>query len=141
MSERVAATFAVTGWDETGRDGPAEGPPIARVAVTKVFRGEVEAESTATLLMCQASDGGAGYVGMERVVGTIGSRRGSFVIQHGATTGEPGESTEPNERVAPGRVVPGSGTGDLRGITGAVSFQHSAEGATFRMDFTLLPAG
>lgn len=144
MSERVTATFEVMGWDETVQDGPADGPPIARVAITKAFHGEIEAQSTGMLLTCQAGDGGAGYVGMERVTGTIGSRRGSFVIQHGATTGEPGtpdERDEPTEPVAPGRVVPGSGTGDFRGLTGAVSFQHAAAGAIFRMEFTIVSPG
>jgi len=148
MGERVTATFEVTGWDETPLAPPADGPPITRVVVTKTFHGDVEAQSTGELLTCQAGDGRAGYVGMERVVGAVGSRRGSFVIQHGATAGEPtsaeepgepGESTAPVAPVAPGRVVPGSGTGDFRGLIGTVSFQHGPEGATFRIEMTFVP--
>ncbi len=144
MSDRLTATFEVTGWDETVQDGPADGPPMTRVAVTKVFYGEVEAENAGVLLTCLAGDGRAGCVGPERVTGTIGSRRGSFVIQHGATTGEPDVSGEPHQRgepVAPGWIVPGSGTGDFRGLTGAISFQHAAAGSIFSMEFTVTPPG
>ncbi len=60
----------------------------------------------------------ASFSGLERVVGRIGVRSGSFVLQHnGRFEGDTARSTL--------SVVPGSGTGDLRGLRGAGSFAWS----------------
>ncbi|GCE29508.1 hypothetical protein KDA_49920 [Dictyobacter alpinus] len=80
--------------------------------VKRSFQGDIKAESTAVLLMCLADNGSAGYVATERVVGRIGSRSGSFVIQHGGAV-EAGSVTD-----SFGYVVPGSGTGELQGLRG-----------------------
>ena len=128
MNTRATAEFAITGWDETPYDEPAEGPKLTRATVRKTFRGEVEGESTAELLACQADDGSAGYVASERVVGRVGDRSGSFVLQHGGIRG--GEAPR-----ALGHVVPGSGTGELRGLRGEASFRHDERGATFTLDY------
>lgn len=63
-------------------DKPETGPKLARAKVKKIFRGDLEGESSAELLLCQADDGSAGYIGLERVVGRLAGRTGSFVVQH-----------------------------------------------------------
>ncbi len=130
MNRHATATFDITGWDETRYDQPGDGPKLLRATVRKTFRGDVEGESTAELLMCQADDGSAGYVAMERVTGRIGDRSGSFVVQHGATRDSASSATF-------GTVVPGSGTGDLRGLRGEASYRHDEQGATFTLDYDL----
>jgi hypothetical protein len=59
--------------------------------------------------------GAASFVGFERIVGAIEDRSGSFVLQHVGTF---------DGRIAKAEllVVPGSGTGDLRDLTGRGSF-------------------
>ena len=130
MTNRATATFEITGWDEAPYGEPAEGPKLVRATVRKRFTGEVEGESTAELLMCQAEDGSAGYVAMERVVGRVGTRSGSFVVQHGATRDSAYAATF-------GTVVPGSGTGDLRSLRGEAAYRHDEQGATFTLDYDL----
>jgi hypothetical protein len=130
MTSRAAATFEITAWEETAYDEPAEGPKLVRATVTKTFRGDVEGESTAELLMCQAADGSGGYIGSERVIGRVGDRAGSFVVQHGGTV--EGTTVKPF-----GSVVPGSGTGELRGLRGEARFHHDERGATFTLDYDL----
>lgn len=130
MDKRATATFEITGWEETAFDEPSEGPKLLRATVRKTFRGEVSGESTAELLMCQAADGSAGYVAMERVVGRVGDRSGGFVIQHGATRDTATSATF-------GSVVPGSGTDDLRGIRGEATYRHDEHGATFTLDYAI----
>jgi hypothetical protein len=127
---RVTATFEVTSWEQSDYDTPADGPALARGKITKVFRGDIEADSTAELLMCRPDDASGGYLGMERIVGRIGERAGSFVVQHGAI--QDGDTFD-----LYGRVLPGTGTGDLRGIAGSCSFQHTERGAIFTLDFDL----
>ena len=60
-------------------------------------------------------DGSASFIGLERVVGSVGGRSGSFVLQHSGTFKE-GVATVTLV------VVPDSGTGDLRGLRGDGKF-------------------
>jgi len=131
MTKRVTIPFEVTGWEQTAYDEPQDGPPLARASVRKVYRGELAGESTAELLMCQSADGAAGYVGIERVTGRIGERAGTFVLQHGATRDSAGAAN------TFGTVVPGSGTGELRGLRGNIEFRHDEKGASLTFDYAI----
>lgn len=130
MPTRVVASFEVVSWDQTTYDEPADAPALARATIKKVFRGEVEAESTAELLLCRPDDASGGYLGMERIVGRIGDRAGSFVVQHGAI--QDGDRYD-----LYGRVLPGTGTGALTGIRGTCTFEHDERGAIFTLDYEL----
>lgn len=138
MSTRIVSTFDVTGWDESPYDEPADEPRLARAVVTKTYRGPLEAEGVAELLMCQTDPAdlaaGAGYVGSERVTGRLDGRTGSFVLMHGARAGA---GTAPHTF---GFVVPGSGTGELAGLLGAAEIARAADGShTLTLDYTLDP--
>lgn len=128
---RVTAEFTVTGWEQAAYDEPEEGLPRSRATVTKTFTGGIEGTSSAEVLIC----GEAAYAAQERFTGRIGERAGTLVVQHGAVTGEPpGPDGRPVSR---GTVVPGSGTGGLAGIAGAVTFRHDEAGAVFTLDYEL----
>ena len=127
MTQSIA-TFQVTSWDQHSYDKPEHAPELFHTDVKKVFHGEIEAESVATLLMCQ-SDNGGGYVASERVIGRIGERSGSFVIQHG------GAMEGNNVAESFGYIVPDSGTGELRGLRGHCSFRHDEHEAVFTLDY------
>ncbi len=126
MTIRATSSFEVTGWDQTPYSEEAEGPLLSRATVRKSFQGELTGESTAELLMCQAdaSDlkAGAGYVASDRVVGRLGGRSGSFVMQHWGVASSAGERTG-------GYIVPGSGTGELAGLSGTVEISVGADGS------------
>jgi hypothetical protein len=86
--------------------------------------------------MCQADPSdlgsGAGYVASELVVGRLGSRAGTFVFQH---WGLSGGGTSPRTS---GHVVPGSGTGELAGLTGQVEISVEAGGGhTLTLDYDI----
>lgn len=133
MNKRVTIPFEITGWDATPYDEREDGPKLARVAVKKVYRGEIEGESTAELLTCQGADGSAAYVAIERVTGRIGGRAGTFVLQHTALH----DSANPESSKAVGIVVPNSGTSGLRGLRGTVEFRHDESGASLTFDYAL----
>ena len=130
MSTRATASFDVTGWDGAAYDEPAEGPHLSRVTIRKVFRGDLEGESTGEGLFCGMDDPatGAGYVVSERFVGRLGGRAGTFVLQH---VGIAAAGSAPRSF---GHVVPGSGTGGLAGLRGEVVF---GEGHTLALDYDL----
>lgn len=137
MTVHATAAFDVTGWDQTPREGVPSPPHLSRATVRKTFRGDLTGESTAELLMCQADPkdltAGAGYVASETVIGTLGGREGRFVIQHWGLSGPDGQQTG-------GHVVPGSGTGDLTGLTGTVEIAVGADGThTLMLAYHLSP--
>ena len=127
MTTRAVSSFKVTGWDQTPYGEQAPGQLLSRATVGKSFEGDMVAESTAELLMCQADQkdlsAGAGYVASELVTGRIGDRAGTFVMQHWGLSGG-GDASQ-----TAGHVVPGSGTGQLAGLSGTVEIQVDASGA------------
>ena len=115
MRTRATGTFEVKTWDEKPYDESGGGAKLTRARVTKSFHGDIEGEGTLEYLMAYREDGSASFVGLERVVGQVGGRSGSFVLQHGGTF-------EGGMAKATWFVVRGSGTGDLRGLRGEGGF-------------------
>jgi hypothetical protein len=130
MSERATASFDITTWDEQPYH-EEDGIRLSRTRVVKIFRGEIEGESTAELLMAVAGEDSAAYVGVERVSGRVNGRQGSFVYLHTATaTGGTQSASWP--------VVAGSGTGELAGISGQARIDNLPEGGhVFTLDYQL----
>ncbi len=93
-----------------------EGAALGRTSIHKVFRGDLTGESSVEMLSAGSLTvkGSAGYVAIERVVGTIGGRAGTFVLQHSGTMKRGQASLVVT-------VVPDTGTGALVGITGAMT--------------------
>lgn len=121
-SARTLTTdFEVTGWEPNVYDEPGEGPALARVTVRKTFRGVIDGTSVAEVLTADGPNG-RGYVASERFAGAVDGRNGTLVFQHcGLDDGD-----------APytfGHIVPGSGTGQLAGLSGEITFLHDASGA------------
>ncbi len=131
MNKQLTSPFQVTGWDAENYDEMKDAMTLSRVAVKKSFDGPLRGESTAQLLMCAVADGSAaGYTVMERVLGELDGRRGTFVIIHGGTHTPEGTSR------ALGYIMPHSGTGELRGINGSVEFKSDERGKTITLDFS-----
>lgn len=118
-------------WDEKPYDEIEGGPKLTRATVAKSYSGDIEGDGTVEYLMIHREDGSASFVGLERVVGSIGDRRGSFVLEHKGTF-------EGGTAKVTWSVVPGSGTGDLSGLRGEGGFAsaHADEYAiTLDYDF------
>ena len=111
MKRTANARFAITSWDEKPYSEGQDLPRLTRATVIKTFTGDIEGEGRVEYLMMYRSDGSATFVGLERVVGRIGGKTGTFVLQRiGAF--ENGQAKESY------LVIPGSATGDLRGLKG-----------------------
>jgi hypothetical protein len=105
----ASAPFTNDRYDEEAY-AEADGLEASRVHITRTFSGDLEGESSAELLIAK-SEGGGGYVGHDRISGTLAGKRGGFVFQHTGLMGPAGVTNT-------GVIVPGSGTGELEGITG-----------------------
>jgi hypothetical protein len=115
MKTHAKATFALNAWDEKPYNEMNGLPKLTRASVTKSYQGDITGEGTLEYLMMYRDDGSASFIGLERVVGSLGGRSGSFVLQHSGTF-------EGGVAKVILSVVPGSGTGDLRGMRGEGGF-------------------
>ena len=116
------ATFRIASWDEEPFDEPEEGPRLTRAHVTRSFHGDLSGTGNLMYVMAHLESGVASFSGFEKVDGSLGGRRGSFVLRHtGSYDGE--------KATAEYEVVPGSGTGELAGLsgTGGFSVGHAEE--------------
>ncbi len=109
MTKSANARFAIKSWDEKPYSEGQDLPKLTRAAVIKTFTGDIEGEGQVEYLMMYASDGSATFVGLERVVGRIAGKAGTFVLQRTGVF-ENGQAKESFS------VIPGSGTGELRGL-------------------------
>ncbi|MCG8606433.1 DUF3224 domain-containing protein, partial [bacterium] len=103
------ASFEVTGWDEKPYNEMEGELKLTRASVTRTYTGEIQGEAAVEYLMMYREDGSASFLGLERVVGSLGGRSGSFVLQHNGTF-------EGGVAKYSFSVVPGSGTRDLHGL-------------------------
>jgi hypothetical protein len=106
---KASAPFTNDRYDEDAY-AEADGVELSRVHISRTFSGDLEGESSAELMIAK-SEGGGGYIGHDRIAGTLAGRSGTFVFQHTGLMGPDGVTNT-------GTVVPGTGTGELEGISG-----------------------
>ena len=133
MTTRASGTFEVK---MTSRpwDDPGEEAGLGRMAIDKTFLGDLEATGRGLMLSAMSGvKGSAGYVAIERVVGTLHGRSGSFVLQHSGTMtrGAPELSVT---------VVPDSGTDQLAGLAGRLTIKNEAGKHSYDFDYTIAEA-
>jgi Protein of unknown function (DUF3224) len=117
-----------------GAPDKAEGSTLARMSIDKQYHGGLEGTAKGEMLTAGTDvQGSAGYVAIERVIGTLNGRSGSFVLQHSGTLtrGAPVQSIT---------VVPDSGSGQLAGITGKLTVIIEGGKHSYEFEYTLPPA-
>jgi hypothetical protein len=124
-------TFIMRSWQETPYDEREGAGRLTRVTMVRTFEGGLSGEGRVEYLMAYAPDGTAAFVGLERVVGRLGDRAGTFVLRH--------EGTSAGDLVTDQwTVVPGSGTGGLAGLAGSGGFSSGrAERYPMTLAYTL----
>jgi hypothetical protein len=111
MKNVANSRFAIKSWDEKPYSEGQALPKLTRAAVTKTFTGDIAGEGHVEYLMMYRGDGSATFVGVERIVGRLAGKTGSFVLQRTGVF-ENGLAKESYS------VIPGSGTGELQGLRG-----------------------
>ena len=119
MTTRATGIFQITTWEEQTYQELGAGRKLTRASVTQCFSGDIEGVGTVEFLLMYPNSTCAYFAGMQRVVGTLNGRAGSFILQTNGTyvDGKAG---------ADWFVVPGSATGDLRGLHGNGGFSPVA---------------
>jgi hypothetical protein len=106
-------------------------PKLVRAHGNQRFSGDIEGEGSVEWLFCYPPEGPASFVGLQRIEGSVGGRRGAFVMESRgshdgrASTGE-------------WRIVPGSGTHELEGLSGTGEFDApGGPKVSYRLDYDL----
>jgi hypothetical protein len=108
--------FEITSMGEDVYQELDGGGKLTRANGTQRFTGDIQGEGSVEWLMCFSAEGSARFVGLQRVVGSIGDRAGSFVVEAmGNFDGKRSKGTW--------TVIAGSGTGELSGIRGEGAFE------------------
>ena len=126
---RADAVITVRTYQPSAYDGPADGPVLSRIHVEESFAGDITGDGVVEFLQAERADGSASFVGIERVTGELGGRRGTFLLQDAGTV---------QDKIVSGDwfVIPGSGTGELADLRGEGGFRASlGEGAQVHLDY------
>jgi hypothetical protein len=132
MTQHASGPFEVKLTPQKPDSEIAQAANLGRMALDKQYHGDLEATSKGEMIATQTEvKGSAGYVAMERVTGTLKGRKGSFILQHNATMtrGVPALSII---------VVPDSGAGELKGISGKMTIIIAPDGKhSYEFDYTI----
>ena len=92
-----------------------DGATVGHSRFDKRFHGALDATSVVHMLAVMSPVQGSGaYVAMERVIGTLDGRRGTFFAQHNGIM----DRGKPSLDLT---VVPDTGTGELAGLRGRIA--------------------
>lgn len=131
MTKRARGTFEVELTPEANDE--ATGAALGRMTISKQYEGDLQATAKGEMLTAVSEvEGSAGYVAMERVSGALHGRSGSFVLQHSGTMAAEKQQVD----IA---IVPGSGTGELTGISGTLTITIKDGEHEYELDYTLTP--
>ena len=109
---------------------PAEG--LSRFSIDKQIHGDLEGTTKGEMFSGgDPKQGAAGYVAIEVVTGTLQGKHGSFALQHVATMDSNGSKISIT-------IVPGSGTGELKGIAGTFTIQVAEGRHSYELEYTLV---
>jgi hypothetical protein len=124
--QQARGSFNVEVKPQTPDNPGAEGSGLSRLSLQKQFQGDLEGTGQGEMLGAGDGKTSGGYVALEKISGTLGGRKGSFVMIHRALMvgGVPQEWTID--------VVPESGTDELKGLSGSMKIiiadgKHSYE--------------
>ena len=107
-----------------------DGIRLTHASGGQTFTGDIEGVGAIDWLMLYRPDRTAHFVGLQRISGSIGGRHGAFVI---AAEGDHDGSSS----TIAWTVIPGSGTGELAGISGAGQMVAGGKTGTYELEYRL----
>src|SRR5687768_12951355 len=115
MTTHITVEMEMKGWDEKPYHEQENGIKMTQAMIPIAYSGGIEGEGMLQYLLSYRADGTGVFMGYERFTGRIGDRSGSFAWKHEGVF-------QPNGVKTTLMIIPGSGTGDLKGIRGEGSF-------------------
>jgi hypothetical protein len=110
---------------------PAPADGLGRFSINKQIHGDLEATTKGEMFSGgDPKQGTAGYVAIEVVTGTLLGKHGSFALQQMATMDASGSHMSVV-------VVPGSGTGELTGISGTFAINIDDGRHSYDLEYSI----
>lgn len=127
----ATGTFEVKVKPQQADNPDAQAAGSMRLSLDKAFVGALQGESHGEMLGVGDGKTAGGYVAVEKFSGTLDGKAGSFALVHRALMrdGKPEQWSI--------LVAPGSGTGELAGIDGAMSIVIDNGVHHYTFDYTL----
>jgi hypothetical protein len=127
--QRAAGQIVVNTYEPTTYEQPPDAPALVEIHVTEEFSGDITASGSVRFLQTLRADGSASFCGIERVVGTLAGRNGSFLLQDTGTVAG-------NLVTGNWFVVPDSASGALTGLRGEGGFEAElGQNARWTLDY------
>jgi hypothetical protein len=128
---KAKGSFQITSFNEDTYEDRGSGAKLTHAWGDQAFSGDIEGDGSVHWLMSYRPNKTATYVGLQRIKGEIGGRKGSFIIE--ATGDFDGAASRGDWS-----VIPSSGTDDLKGITGTGTFEApGGPKASYALDYEL----
>jgi len=129
QTARTTGTFTFQNWEEKPYSEVEGGAKLTHASVVNTFEGGIEGTGTCNYLMVYRTESEGAFHGYEHVVGSVGGRSGSFVLEHSGTY-------EGDTVHCEWSVVPGAGSGELAGLRGKGGFtaKHGVSATPFTLD-------
>jgi hypothetical protein len=130
MTKHATGTFEVKVTPQTSDDS-SQHATLGRMSIDKQFHGDLQDSSKGQMLTAGTEvKGSAGYVAIERVIGVLRGRNGTFILQHSGTM----MRGELQLSIA---VVPDSGTDQLAGLAGTMTITVADGKHSYDFTYTL----
>jgi hypothetical protein len=134
---KAVATYTPIKWDEEPYELISANMKITKASVAFAFAGQIEGHASVQYLMFYRDydekdphKAGANYVGLIRLQGKLNGRPGSFAMEdRGIFEGGTARSIL--------TIIPGSGTGELRGVTGKGTYVATQKSCNCELEYEL----
>jgi len=121
----MKATFEIQGWDEQPFAEWDDGR-LTKASITKRYSGDIEGDAVLEYLLAYRPDGTAGFVGVERITGTVDGREGALVVQQVGNFADGAAIATLTVLGGSGQLAGASGSGDMKADpSGAVTLELS----------------
>jgi len=130
MTHRATGTVEAKTFNEEVYSEVEGGPKLTRAAGVDQYHGDIEGEATYAGITVYDPSGSATFLSVQRIVGRVGERKGSFVVNIEGTVDESGGSA------ATWTVRKGSGTEELVGLVGKGGFVYSENQNEFTLNYS-----
>lgn len=122
---RVSGTFNVklTPQDDIGFNA-------GRMRIKKTYSGPLEATATGQMISKRIADGPSVYFAIEEISGTLEGKKGAFTLVHKGYMDQDGQTLDI-------QILEGSGTRDLRAISGSMQIEPLEDGHAYQLTYTL----
>lgn len=121
------STFEIKSWDEVPYEATEGRSPLNRASVKLVFEGDITGEGLIEYVMDYSDVNSVNFVGYQYMKGSLGGKSGTYTLQ---VTGNFANGAAKSDWF----VVPGSATGELKGLRGKGS---GTAGSEMRLPFAL----